>query len=137
MKSTIRWILLLPGALSAGYLAYLLGGTINRVSIAMYVGGPIEGWYSLAAIFMEQMYLGAAVLYVGGRIAPRHKSLSVFALSGFLFLFLVYSMVLVLTQPSSVTLPEFISATAGVVFAIGAMIVAIQSGELDLGEDAV
>ncbi|MFA7164248.1 MAG: hypothetical protein WC124_00165 [Desulfoplanes sp.] len=134
MKSTVRWILLLPGALSAGYLAYLVGGTINRVSMAMLLG-PLEGWYSLAAIFMEQMYLGASVLYVGGRIAPCHKRFTVFALSALMILFVGFSTALVLTQPSSVSLPDSISGSTGVIFAVGAVVVALEQGELDLGQD--
>ncbi len=86
---------------------------------------------------MEQMYFGAAVLYVGGRIAPRQKRFAVLALSGLLLLFVGFSTALVLTQPSSVSLPESISSTAGVIFAVGAVVVALQRGELDLGEDAV
>ncbi len=56
MKSTFRWILLLPGALSAGYLVYLVGGTINRVSMTMFAG-PLEGWYSLAAVSWNKCIL--------------------------------------------------------------------------------
>ena len=136
MKSTSRWILLLPAAVAAGYLAYLVGGTINRVSMTMFVG-PLEGWYSLAAILMEQMYFGAAVLYVGGRIAPCHKRLAVFALSGLLLLFVGFSTALVLTQPSSVSLPESISSAAGVVIAVGSVVVALERHGLDLGQEAL
>jgi hypothetical protein len=134
VKSAIRWLLLLPGALSSGYLAYLVGGSINRITLAMYLGGSIEGWYNLAAIFMEQMYLGFAVLYVGGKIAPHHKSICIFVLSGFLFLFAIYSTAIVITQPSSVLLSESFSSTAGVIFAIGTMIIGVLNGELDLSE---
>jgi hypothetical protein len=134
VKSTFRWILFLPGSLLAGYLAYLIGGTINRVTMNMFLG-PLEGWKSLAAIFLEQMYLGAVALFVGSRIAPRQKRLAVLALSGLLLIFVGYSTALVLTQPSSVSLSESISSTGGVIFAVGAFAIGVVRGELDLGED--
>ena len=136
MKSMLRWVLLFPGAVAAGYLAYLVGGTINRFTMTMFIGS-LEGWYDLAAVFMEQMYFAACALYIGGRIAPYQKRLAILVLSGLLLLFVGFSTALVLTQPSSVSLPASISSTAGVVFAIGGVIVALERGQLDLGQDAV
>ena len=54
MPIWLRWMLLGPAALIAGYLAYLVGGSVNRLSITLVMGPP-EGWVQLAAIFSEQL----------------------------------------------------------------------------------
>jgi hypothetical protein len=74
-------------------------------------------------------------LFVGSRIAPRRKRLAVLAFSGLLLIFVGYSTALVLTQPTSVSLSEFISSAGGVIFALGTFAIGVVRGELDLGED--
>ena len=132
MKSTLRWILLLPGALSAGYLAFLIGGTLNRFSMNMFIG-PSEGWYNLAAIFMEQMYFGGVMLYIGGRIAPHHKSYTILGLSGLILLFVGYSIALVIgptSIPLSISPSEYGASAGGLLFAIVAFAFGLLAGEL-------
>jgi hypothetical protein len=79
----VRWIVVLPAAAVCGYVAYLLGGTINNLFFAWYLGPPSEGWPKLASDFMAHMYMGAAFSYSAVRIAPsgpRYVAVTAFAL---------------------------------------------------------
>ena len=68
--NTARWIAVLPAAAVCGYLAYFIGGLINNLSIALYLGTPAEGWLKIAEDSMAHMYLGAAFMYSAVRVAP-------------------------------------------------------------------
>ena len=67
---TLRWIVVLPAAIVCGYLAYLVGGIINNLSITLYLGSPPEGWLKITAVVMAHMYMGAAFTYSAVRAAP-------------------------------------------------------------------
>lgn len=66
----LRWVLALPAAILCGYLAYLIGGTINNATTAWFYGAPLEGWDKTIAEAMAHAYMGAAVVYSAVRIAP-------------------------------------------------------------------
>ncbi len=66
----VRWIAALPIALLCGYLAYLVGGFINSLSIILFLGSPLEGRLKAIADVMAHMYMGAAFTYSAVRVAP-------------------------------------------------------------------
>ncbi len=66
----MRWIAVLPGAVIFGYFAYLVGGFVNNLTTAMFVGAPLKGWLAVATDAMAHMYMGAAFAYSATKIAP-------------------------------------------------------------------
>ncbi len=66
----LRWIVTLPLAVLLGYLAYLIGGTINNLTTVLYFGTPLDGWQRTITDVMAHMYMGAAMVYSAVRIAP-------------------------------------------------------------------
>ncbi len=79
---TVRWIALLPGAV-CGYLAYLVGGFINNLSITLYRGAPLDGLMKVAADVMTHMYLGGAFTCSAVRVAAstlKYAALAAFVL---------------------------------------------------------
>ncbi len=79
---TLRWIAVLPAAMAGGYLAFIVGGFINNLSITMYLEALPEGWLKISADVMAHMYLGAAFTYSAVRAAPsapRYVSLAALA----------------------------------------------------------
>ncbi len=62
---TLRWIAVLPIAMVCGYLAYLIGGFINNLSLTLILGAPPEGWKKIitdvaphcSAIKLNRQYL--------------------------------------------------------------------------------
>lgn len=65
----VRWIALAPAAILLGYLAYLLGGTINNLATVLTIGSR-EGWVRIATDFMAHSYLGAGIVFAAVKIAP-------------------------------------------------------------------
>jgi hypothetical protein len=79
----MRWIAVFPGALICSYLAYLVGGTINNVTTAMFLGEPLTGWIKVVVDAMAHMYMGAAFTYSAIKIAPgapKHVASGAFAI---------------------------------------------------------
>ena len=123
---TLRWIVVLPAATVCGYLAYLVGGFINNLSITLYLGAPPEGWLKVAADVMAHMYLGAAFTYSAVRVAPsapRHVALAT------LVLLLVFAG---LSLWSSFAIGKFyaLPAIGGVLFGGAAALVGTFTGEI-------
>ncbi|MGV8073757.1 MAG: hypothetical protein AB2L11_04255 [Syntrophobacteraceae bacterium] len=67
---TLRWITAFPAAFAGAYPAYFVGGFINNLLIALFLGVPPEGLPRIASEVMANMYLGAAFIYSAVRIAP-------------------------------------------------------------------
>ncbi len=70
----LRWGLLLPCSMLAGYLAYFIGGTMNRFMTMMFAGPPPSWptWLAVATDATAHIYIGLAITYVAVRIAPAH-----------------------------------------------------------------
>ncbi len=134
MPSWLRWTLVAPAALIAGYLAYSIGGFVNRLSITLIMGPP-TGWVQLAAIFMEQMYMGAAIPYVAGRVAPNKTAYTALGFSGFVMVFAGVSLGIWLTNDTSNTLAEQVASIAGLLWGAGAVGIATYHGEFGFGEE--
>jgi len=125
----LRWVALLPGALVAGYAAYLVGGTINNLSITLYMGRPPNGWTKLLGDFMAHMFLGAAFVYAGAFIAPTQKPIVAMAL-GALSIFLGGAFVW-----ASLIVEKYraIIAIAGLLFGSSVTAFSIMTGEVSAG----
>jgi len=132
MPNWLRWILLVSASLFAGYVAYLVGGFVNRLSITVFLGPP-EGWVQIAAIFMEQLYMGAAIPYAAGRIAPNNKVWAVLGFSMLVMVFAGVSLGIWLTHASSNTLTDQIASIAGIIGGAAGVGAAVYRDELNLG----
>lgn len=123
---TVRWIAVLPAATVCSYLAYIVGGFINNLSITLYLGTPPEGWLKVTTDVMAHMYLGAAFTYSAVRVAPsapRYVSLAA------LVLLLVFAG---LSLWSSFAIGKFyaLPAIGGALFGGAAALVATFAGEI-------
>ena len=76
--NSLRWIFVFPVALLFGYLAYLVGGFINNLTIALFFG-PVEGWVEMVSNFMNHMYLGLAFVLSAVWVAPSGRRYVAFA----------------------------------------------------------
>lgn len=83
MRSRIlRWVAFLPAAVTGGYLAYLIGGFVNRVGFMWAYGRPATGWQATVLDVMGHLYMGSAAIYVGARVAPSHQKLAAGSIAG-------------------------------------------------------
>lgn len=135
MSSGLRWIILEPTALIAGYLAYLVGGFINRLSITLFMGPP-EGWIQLAAIYMEQLYMGAVIPYVAGYIAPSHKVDAALGFSALVMVIAGISLGIWLTHDSANTLADQVASISGLIGGSASISFAAYRNRIDFGENA-
>ena len=67
---------MLPAAAAGGFLAYYVGGFINRATTLMAVG-TLDGWVGLATDFLSEAYFGAGAIAAGFKVAPSKKRLAV------------------------------------------------------------
>lgn len=83
----LRWMAVLPGALAAGWAAWLVVNLGNRLTFAM--SGFDSDWF-LARVFIEGVSngaIGAAGVYAGAQIAPSARKIVVFVLAaGFILI---------------------------------------------------
>ena len=66
----LRWIVALPGAIVGGWLAYIVGGTINNVTTIWALGEPLNGLAKFGLNFTNNMYLGLGIVFFAVKIAP-------------------------------------------------------------------
>ena len=123
---TLRWIVVLPAATVCGYLAYLVGGFINNLSITLYLGAPLEGWLKVTADVMAHTYLGAAFTYSAVRVAPSAPRYVALAASVLLLVFAGVSLW------SSFAIGKFyaLPAIGGVLFGGAAALLGTFAGEI-------
>ena len=79
-----RWLAVLPGAVAAGWAAWLAISLLNRLTFLL--GGLDPDWF-VSRLYIEGVshgVLGAVSVYVGSKIAPAQKAATVFVLA-FLF----------------------------------------------------
>jgi hypothetical protein len=62
--------MMLPGAILCSYLAYLVGGFINNLSLTLHFGSLPNGWLKVVTNAMAHSYMGAVFIYSAVRIAP-------------------------------------------------------------------
>lgn len=79
MPGWVRWLLIVPASLSAGYLV----ATALAVIVGPGGGGLIAAWGHLIATLSGAAYVVTGVL-VAYRLAPRHKRLIPFILGAFI-----------------------------------------------------
>lgn len=76
----LRWVLVLPGAIAAGYVAWFTVTFLNRLTMRLYVDP--DGFLGRAYLeTISNMVMGAAAVYVGARIAPSEQSKVALALT--------------------------------------------------------
>ena len=69
----LRWVILLPGAIACGWLAYFLAGIVNRWGYLRETGQPASPLVASLIDVGGHMLMGAAATYVAVAIAPDHK----------------------------------------------------------------
>lgn len=84
---TLRWMMLLPLAILIGYLAFLVGGFINNLSLMLFLSQPPDSWMKIATDAVAHSYMGAAFTYSGVRIAPSKPRYVAFTTSALLVIF--------------------------------------------------
>lgn len=130
----MRWIAVLPGALICSYLAYLVGGTINNVTTAMFLGEQLTGWKMVVVDAMTHMYMGAAFTYSAIKIAPcapKHVASGAFA---------ILIVLVALSAWSSCAVGNFgaIHAIIGLLFGGSAVFLAALAGQISpYGDTAI
>ena len=82
MRRILRWVVLLPIAVIAGWLAYFVGGFINRLGFISFYGQPPTGWHEVILDFMGHMYMGAAATYAAAYLAPDHNKYVALSMAG-------------------------------------------------------
>ena len=70
--NAVRWVFVFPCAAIAGYLAYFIGGTINRIGFLFTYGTPPTGWLAGALDVLSHVYMGLGATYAAVRMAPGH-----------------------------------------------------------------
>jgi len=128
----LRWISFLPVSVLCGYLAYLLGGTLNNLSIVIFLGRPPRGWIRSAADGMAHMYMGAAFTYVAVKIAPGYPKFVAAGTLGFVLMLAGASIFSSLVIAKYYALPAII----GLVFGGVAVLAATLAGEVGPYPDA-
>ncbi len=131
----LRWVLLAPAALLAGYTAYLLGGILNTIGTTGAGGDPGSPLTGLLIPLLNHAYFGAAATYVAGRLAPRGKFVAALAVSAALVLILGASL-FAATMLSARTVLTTLVGGAGVLLGAGGIVVSVHRGEIDLGDEA-
>jgi hypothetical protein len=123
---TLRWIVTFPAATLIGYLAYLVGGTINNFATIIYFGAPLDGWQRIVADATANAFLGAAMVYSAIRIAPSAPRLVASAATGLL------TIVAVASLWSSFMIGKFdaLSGIGGVMFGALAVLYATLDGQV-------
>lgn len=121
----LRWVAVLPGALLAGWVGWLLIGFGNRLSFSM-TGLDPDGF--LSRIFIEGVShgaIGAAGVYFGALIAPTARHVVVFVLAGIFILlggFLLFPAILTKNWWA-------IYAVVALAFGAGAVAFSVYTGE--------
>ena len=123
---TLRWIAVLPAAMVCGYLAYLIGGFINNLSLTLILGAPPEGWKKIIIDVMAHGYMGAAFMYSAVRIAP--SAPKCVAIATFILLLIFAG----LSLWSSFAIGKFyaLPAIGGVLFGGVAVLLGALAGEI-------
>lgn len=91
-----RWILMLPVAVTAAYLASQLALILTSIGMASDGYSTASFWVQFYRVTTENVALGAVFIFVGSAIAPTHKhmvAISLAVASLLLTGFLVYPMI--------------------------------------------
>ena len=122
----LRWIFFLPVSVICGYLAYLVGGTLNNLSITLFIGSPATGWMRVGTDVLAHIYMGAASAYVAVKVAPEHPKLIALGIFALQLIFASASIW------SSFVIGKYyaIPAILGLVFGGIAVLIATLAGEI-------
>jgi len=125
VSNIVRWIAALPAAAVCGYLAYLVGGFVNNVSLFLTLV-PLEGWLKVIADVMAHMYMGAAFVFCAVRFAPSSPKYVAATAQGIVLIFGGVSLW------SSFVIDKYyaVPTVAGVVFGGVAALLGTLAGEI-------
>ena len=73
MKDFFKWCGLLPAALIASLLAYIIGSLIGYISTRMFIFGGDGRWIWAVTRLIANIFAGYVFVYVGTMIAPKYK----------------------------------------------------------------
>lgn len=107
----LRWVLVLPGAIAAAYIAWFAVTLLNRLTMQPFVSP--DGFLGRAYLeTISNLVMGAATVYAGSRIAPRNQHRVAVALT-----------VVVVLAAVILFLPAFHSRSWWAVYAIACLVV--------------
>ena len=109
----VRWAAVLPGALLGAWLAYMVGGFVNALTTVWATGHPLTGITKLSVDFMNNMYLGAAFVFLTIKIAPSHPRAVATVAAGMVLSLAVVSLALGLIGHRLQFIPGVIGACVG------------------------
>ena len=82
-KVVLRWIVFLPAAFLAAWIAWLVIGIANRLTMFTQGIDP-DSFLTRAFIeFISNAVMGVAFVYIGAKVAPNHHKIVAYALAGF------------------------------------------------------
>ena len=124
----LRWIVFLPGAALGGWLAWIFLNILGRFSLS-YSGMEADS-------FLAQLYfstaghaaMGAAFVYLGAKIAPRHQRIVAYGLAGLGLVIMGFALFPAIMVGSGWAIWGSICGLIG----IGAVVYSIHIGETDI-----
>ena len=123
-----RWILFLPAAIGAAWLAWLVVGAIYRFA-SHYAGlntTEVIPRFLFEAISNGMM--GAAFVYVGAKVAPLHRQNVAFLLAAIGLLIASIAVYLAIREPDYLTLWAALWGTIGT----ATIVYEVNSGDISL-----
>ena len=123
-----RWLAVLPGAVAAGWAAWVAISLLNRLTFSWQ--GLDPDWF-VSRLYIEGVshgMLGAVSVYVGSKIAPAQKAETVFVLA---FLFVIGAGVLLFPAIGARNWWAVYGAVA-LALGEGGMCWSVYSGETDV-----
>lgn len=90
-KNILRWIGVLPVAILASCVAYFLSNLFNTGTLYAYCGHNI--FAEICGEILASAISVSAFLLAGSRMAPNHRKITTYVLSGIICLFCVISFI--------------------------------------------
>ncbi|OQW66961.1 MAG: hypothetical protein BVN29_04810 [Nitrospira sp. ST-bin5] len=127
-KAILRWAALAPGAIAAGWLAWVLVNFLNRLTMS-FQGLDPNSFLGRAYIeTLSGLIMGAAFVYVGAKIAPAHNKNVSFVLAGIAFMMSGIALF------PAIVKPDYWAIWSGlcVGFGAGSVVYSISKGQINL-----
>jgi hypothetical protein len=129
-KAILRWVALLPGAVAAGWLTWILVSFLNRLTMGFQGLDPNSFLGRAYVETVSGLIMGAAFVYVGAKIAPAHNKNVSFVLAG------IALMMSGIALFPAIVKPDYWAIWSGlcVGFGAGAVVYSVSKGEINLNE---
>lgn len=127
LPSLLRWIIFLPAAVLAGFLAYTIAWFTHEWAFGLFIGsGTLFGGAMVR--LLSYLYMGLATVYVACFVAPSSKKGVAVVMGGLVLILSGATMFYALSVPEYWGIVDSIAMDLG---AIG-MAIAIYNGQTEL-----